>query len=56
MFHLDLVLSPDAPHDLPYLAFPLRRELLFSRTDTIWYPHQDLWNLQVWLLDGTLNI
>ncbi len=32
---------------------PLRKDLLSQGLGTIWHPRPDLWNLHVWLLDGT---
>ncbi len=37
----------------PPLRIPLRKELLSQGLGTIWHPRPDLWNLHVWLLDGT---
>ncbi|KAI2661461.1 ORF V: Enzymatic polyprotein [Labeo rohita] len=37
----------------PPWKIPLRRDLLSQGMGTIWHPHPDLWNLHVWLLDGT---
>ncbi len=37
----------------PPWHIPLRKDLLSQGLGTIWHPHPDLWNLHVWLLDGT---
>ncbi len=37
----------------PPWRIPLREDLLSQGLGTIWHPHPDLWNLHVWLLDGT---
>ena len=37
----------------PPWCIPLRRDLLSQGLGTIWHPRPDLWNLHVWLLDGT---
>ncbi len=37
----------------PPWRIPLRKELLSQGLGTIWHPRPDLWNLHVWLLDGT---
>ena len=37
----------------PPWRIPLRRDLLSQGLGTIWHPRPDLWNLHVWLLDGT---
>lgn len=37
----------------PPWRIPLRRDLLSQGPGTIWHPRPDLWNLHVWLLDGT---
>ncbi len=37
----------------PPWRIPLRKDLLSQGLDTIWHPRPDLWNLHVWLLDGT---
>ncbi len=37
----------------PPWLIPLRKELLSQGLGTIWHPRPDLWNLHVWLLDGT---
>ncbi|KAI2655010.1 ORF V: Enzymatic polyprotein [Labeo rohita] len=37
----------------PPWKIPLRRDLLSQGMGTIWHPRPDLWNLHVWLLDGT---
>ncbi len=39
----------------PPWCIPLRKELLSQGLGTIWHPRPDLWNLHVWLLDGTLQ-
>ncbi|KAI2645630.1 Transposon Ty3-I Gag-Pol polyprotein [Labeo rohita] len=46
---VDLTLLATAP---PW-KIPLRKDLLSQRMGTIWHPHPNLWNLHVWLLDGT---
>ncbi len=38
---------------VPPWRIPLRKDLLSQGLGTIWHPHPDLWNLHVWLLDGT---
>ncbi|KAI2648645.1 ORF V: Enzymatic polyprotein [Labeo rohita] len=45
----DLMLLATAP---PW-KIPLRKDLLSQGMGTIWHPCPDLWNLHVWLLDGT---
>ncbi len=37
----------------PPWRIPLRKDLLSQGLSTIWHPRPDLWNLHVWLLDGT---
>ncbi len=37
----------------PPWRIPLRKDLLSHGLGTIWHPRPDLWNLHVWLLDGT---
>ncbi len=37
----------------PPWRIPLRKDLLSQGLGIIWHPHPDLWNLHVWLLDGT---
>ncbi len=37
----------------PPWRIPLRKDLLSQVLGTIWHPRPDLWNLHVWLLDGT---
>ncbi|KAI2644424.1 ORF V: Enzymatic polyprotein [Labeo rohita] len=37
----------------PPWKISLRKDLLSQGMGTIWHPHPDLWNLHVWLLDGT---
>ncbi len=37
----------------PTWCIPLRKDLLSQGHGTLWHPHPDLWNLHVWLLDGT---
>ncbi len=37
----------------PPWRIPLRKDLLSQGLGTIWHPCPDLWNLHVWLLDGT---
>ncbi len=37
----------------PPWRIPLRKDLLSQGLGTIWHPRPDLWNLHVWLLDGT---
>ncbi len=37
----------------PLWRIPLRKDLLSQGLGTIWHPCPDLWNLHVWLLDGT---
>ncbi|KAL0161496.1 hypothetical protein M9458_045221, partial [Cirrhinus mrigala] len=37
----------------PSWKIPLRKDLLSQGMGTIWHPCPDLWNLHVWLLDGT---
>ncbi len=38
---------------VPPWLIPLRKDLLSQGLGTIWHPRPDLWNLHVWLLDGT---
>ncbi len=38
---------------VPPWRIPLRKDLLSQGLVTIWHPRPDLWNLHVWLLDGT---
>ncbi len=38
---------------VPPWRIPLRKDLLSQGLGTIWHPCPDLWNLHVWLLDGT---
>ncbi|KAL0157227.1 hypothetical protein M9458_048473, partial [Cirrhinus mrigala] len=38
---------------LPTQVDLLRKDLLSQGMGTIWHPRPDLWNLHVWLLDGT---
>ncbi|XDV15586.1 hypothetical protein PO909_015637 [Leuciscus waleckii] len=45
----ELVLLATAP---PW-PIPLRKDLLSHGRGTLWHPRPDLWNLHVWLLDGT---
>ncbi len=45
----ELILLTTAP---PW-RIPLRKDLLSQGLGTIWHPRPDLWNLHVWLLDGT---
>ncbi|XDV11895.1 hypothetical protein PO909_000690 [Leuciscus waleckii] len=45
----ELVLLATAP---PW-PIPLRKDLLSQGRGTLWHPRPDLWNLHVWLLDGT---
>ncbi len=45
----ELILLATAP---PW-RIPLRKYLLSQGFGTIWHPRSDLWNLHVWLLDGT---
>ncbi len=45
----ELILLVTAP---PW-RIPLRKDLLSQGLSTIWHPRPDLWNLYVWLLDGT---
>ncbi len=45
----ELILLATAP---PW-CIPLRKDLLSQGLGTIWHPRPDLWNLHVWLLDGT---
>ncbi len=45
----ELILLATAP---PW-RIPLRKNLLSQGLGTIWHPRPDLWNLHVWLLDGT---
>ncbi len=37
----------------PPWRIPLRKDLLSQGLVTTWHPRPDLWNLHVWLLDGT---
>ncbi len=37
----------------PPWRIPQRKDLLSQGLGTIWHPRPDLWNLHVWLLDGT---
>ncbi len=45
----ELILLATAP---PW-PIPLRKDFLSQGLGTIWHPRPDLWNLHVWLLDGT---
>ncbi len=45
----ELILLMTAP---PW-RIPLRKDLLSQGLGTIWHPRPDLWNLHVWLQDGT---
>ncbi len=49
--------GPGFPNSFPSqqhsLAHSLRKDLLSQGLGTIWHPRPDLWNLHVWLLDGT---
>ncbi len=38
---------------VPPWRIPLRKDLLSQGLGTIWHPRPDLWNLHVWLLDGS---
>ncbi len=38
---------------VPPWRIPKRKDLLSQGLGTIWHPRPDLWNLHVWLLDGT---
>ncbi len=38
---------------VPPWRIPLRKDLLSQGLGTIWHPRPDLWNLHVWVLDGT---
>ncbi len=38
---------------VPPWRIPLRKDLLSQGLGTIWHSRPDLWNLHVWLLDGT---
>ncbi len=55
-------LDPDLISELIFLAtappwlIPLRKDLLSQGLGTIWHPRPDLWNLHVWLLDGTWHL
>ncbi len=40
----------------PPWHIPLRKDILSQGLGTIWHPHPALWNLHVWLLDGTRQI
>ena len=37
----------------PPWPIPLTKDLLSQGKGTLWLPRPDLWNLHVWLLDGT---
>ncbi len=37
----------------PPWRIPLRKDILSQGLGTIWHPRPDLWNLHVWLLNGT---
>ncbi len=37
----------------PPWCIPLRKDLLSQGLCTTWHPRSDLWNLHVWLVDGT---
>ncbi len=37
----------------PPWRIALRKDLISQGLGTIWHPRPDLWNLHVWLLDGT---
>ncbi len=37
----------------PPWRIPLRKDILSHGLSTIWHPRPDIWNLHVWLLDGT---
>ncbi len=41
------------PATAPPWPIPLRKDFLSQGLGTIWHPRPDLWNLHVWLLDGT---
>ncbi len=45
----ELILLATAP---PW-PIPLRKDLLSQGLGTIWHPRPDLWNLHVWILDGS---
>ena len=48
----ELILLATAP---PW-PIPLRKDLLSQGRGTLWHPRPDLWNLHVWLLDGTRQV
>ena len=48
----ELVLLATAP---PW-PIPLRKDLLSQRRGTLWHPRPDLWNLHVWVLDGSRKV
>ncbi len=51
--HPDLVSRTNFPRDSTSLAHSSEEEILSQGLGTIWHPRPDLWNLHVWLLDGT---
>ncbi len=51
--HPDLVSRTHSLVTAPPWRIFLRKELLSQGLGTIWHPRPDLWNLHVWLLDGT---
>ncbi len=51
--HPDLVCRTHSLATAPPWCIPLRKDLLSQGLGTIWHPRPDLWNLHVWLLDGT---
>ncbi len=51
--HPDLVSRTHSPRDSPSLAHSSEEGLPFSGARHHWHPRPDLWNLHVWLLDGT---
>ncbi len=51
--HPDLVSRTHSPRDSPSLAHSSEEGPPFSGARHHWHPRPDLWNLHVWLLDGT---
>ncbi len=49
----ELISLATVPVPVPPWRIPLRKDLLSQGLGTIWHPRPDLWNLHVWLLDGT---
>ncbi len=51
--HPDLVSRSHSLMTAPPWGIPLRKDLLSQGLSIIWHLCPDLWNLHVWLLDGT---